>query len=1036
MIRQIQRLAITRPVATSMFYTALVLMGALSLSELEVNLLPNIEYPRLTIMTIYSGAAPEEIESLVTKPISEAISTTSGLDKVSSESFEGVSLITVRFKWGTQVDFAAMEVREKIDLIRTLLPQDASRSIVMRFDPAQEPLMEIVFFARSIARERDLRHFLKKEVKLHLDRIDGVAMAQFSGGYHREIHVNVDQSRMLAHGLNLTQLADAIDSSNVNVPAGSITVGNREILVRTIGEYQSFSEIASTTVATSEKGVPVQLNAVAEILDSYKERTGLARYGGEECVIVALYKEAGKNTVEVSENIHNELANLRQKYPEEFELKVVYDEARFVQQSIDNMSRSLILGSLLAFLSLILILRNFRSPLILVSVVPVALLTTFIFMRLQGVTLNMMSLGGLALGVGMLFDSSNVVLSAIERQRRLGMPPREAALKGAGEVAGSVTAAVLTTTIVFFPIIFLKGVVGVIFAEMALTITCSLAVSLVVSLTLIPMLSSLPFSVLTKYERASFIQKSEYYEARLQQFYAGRLTFFFHNPRHLVILVSLFIIFAILAYPSIKKEFVPQVDTGEFAIEVRNNRNASLESTAELVTGIERTVAAFAGVKHLVSVIGYDDEQLLSSRSGDTGMHRARLRVVLDDGRNKTAREFSEYIRPWMKVREDIGLNFVQSGDVLARIMEPERRPIVLNLAGEDLETITSIGERIAMELRQMEGVFDVESSMEERTREIHVKFKRDRVADAGLSHLSIGQFMQTAVRGTIPSKLRINDDEIDIRLRFRKDDRSNIQDLDNLRILASGVEAQFLSQLAEIREKPGYATVRREGHARVNKITANIDPRYSNKIIEHIEGFVKRVRLPEGYKLTMSGEKEERDRSFLSLGFAFLLAAVFIYMLLAAQTESFMIPVIMMTVLPLILVGVFPALVITGESLNINSFTGIILLIGIAVDNSVLYNEYVNIFLEEGHQLQEALLQAAGVIMRPVMMNNGTTVLGLLPVALGFGEGAEFQSSMAVAVISGLLTSMLLSLFVLPLVFFQYYKRNPAKILRITSGS
>lgn len=490
-MRSLQRLAIGRPVATAMFYLGVVLLGVLALSDLEVNLLPNLELPRITVVTAYENAAPEEIENLVTKPLAEAASSVGGLDKVTSESLEGVSFVTLQFSWGTNVDFAVMEVREKLDLVRGVLPEDAGRSIISRFDPSADPFMEVVFFAKSLPNDKDLRHFLENEVKVYLDRVDGVAQVEFSGGYKKEIQVEVDAPLMNAYGLSLNEVGASMAASNLNSPAGSITVGDKDVLIRTLGEYRGIDDIRETVIGKNEQGVPVRLSDLATVRDGYEERTGLALYNGRECVVVSLRKEAGKNTVQVATDARKEIEAVRQIFRDEVDLAVVYDESRFVRQSIWNIAQALIMGGLLAFCILVLILRNLRSPVILLSVLPISVLATFLLMYTQGISLNLMSLGGLALGIGMLFDSGNVVLSSIERYSREGLSTKEAALRGAGDVSGSISAAVFTTVTVFLPIVFLQSVVGVVFAEMALTITYSLLVSLAVSLTLIPMLSSL-----------------------------------------------------------------------------------------------------------------------------------------------------------------------------------------------------------------------------------------------------------------------------------------------------------------------------------------------------------------------------------------------------------------------------------------------------------------------------------------------------------------------------------------------------------------
>ena len=1059
MLHGLQKLTIRRPVATAMFYLALVLMGIISLSNLEVNLLPDLEFPRLTVVTSYPNASPEETENLVTRPLSEAVGTVSGIQKITSESLEGLSFITLQFDWGTNIDFAAMEVREKTDLTAALLPEDASKSVVTRFDPSQAPFMELVVFSRrhkndtnisAKSVDKDLRQFLKKEVKVYLDRIDGVAMARFSGGYKKEILIDVDQARLLSHGLSLDQISGALDTSNMNYPAGHIKVGGTDVLVRTLGEFKNVHDITRTIIGENEAGTPIYLASLAKVTDGYKERTGLARYStkgkeGRECVTISLYKEAGKNTVQVADTLKAELAEIRKRFAKDLQIEIVYDESRFIRQSINNIGQSLLLGGVLSFLALVLILRNLRSPLILVSILPISLLCTFILMYFRDISLNMMSLGGLALGIGMLFDSGNVVLAAIERNLRAGLTPTLAALNGAREVSASITTAVLTTVIVFLPIVFLKGIVGVVFAEMALTITFSLLVSLVVSLTLIPMLSSLrpPLeseeseeSTETNMDRSNIsrrferlFRRAEDVERRLERAYETKLDLFLKRPMIPLALVGGLFMGALLFLPFLERQFMPGVDTGEFTIEVKNTRGATLASTAELTGGIEAVIREHTEVEHILTNIGYEEDDILTRKGGDVGAHRATLRVIMPRDRELSAAELIAELRPRIKVRDEISVDFIESGDVISRILSPESRAVALELSGADLETLAELGENIKTYMSQIPGIVGVRTGMEEKSREYHINFNVLRMAETQLSNQEISAFLKTAIKGSVATRLRVSDQEIDMRLRYQKTDRNSLADVKAMRVRGRGAGGVYISELVDVQSKEGYAAIVRRASSRVNRITADLEKSANNQEArENLEDFVERVKLPEGYRISYGGEKENIERSFIELGLAFTLAAVLIYMLLAAQFESFLYPLLMMGTVPLVLIGIIPALTLSGKSLNVNSFTGIILLIGIVVDVAVLFYEYTLLRQKEGADLLTAVKDSGKIILRPVLMNNTTTLLGLLPVALQLGEGTEFQAPLAIAVIGGLLAAVLLALFVIPVIFYYVLKWNPQK--------
>lgn len=1027
-MRALQKFCVNRPVTTAMFYLGLILMGSLALRELEVNLLPELELPRLTVVTLFNNAAPEEVESLITRPLSESVGTVGRLKRITSESLEGISFLTLQFNWGTRVDFAVMEVREKLDLVRGILPEDATRSLVTRFDPGDDPFMQLVFFAKDFTRPKDLRHFLESEVKVYLDRVDGVAQVEFAGGYKKEIQVDVDQAALTAYGLSFPQIENSMAASNVNAPAGSIQVGDKDVLIRTLGEYRDVQDIGRTVIGKNPAGVPVQLARIASIRNGYEERTGLSRYNGRECVVVSLRKESGKNTVQVAEDARKAIKELEERFSRELNMEIVYDESRFVRASIRNIAMALAVGSLLAFFILILILRNLRSPTILITVLPISILTTCLLMYTRGISLNMMSLGGMALGIGMLFDSGNVVLSAIERQARQGLTGPAAALKGAGEVTGSITAAVLTTVTVFLPIVFLESVVGIVFAEMALTITFSLLVSLTVSLTLIPMLSSLRwpdwfYSDLTRYR---LVQRAALFEARIEKVYESRLRAVLLSPRRLFILLFLLLAGAMALFPLVEREFIPEVDTGEFSIDVENVRGASLESTAEIVGEIETRLLEHPDIEHVIASIGFDRDQILGQQGGRAGRHFAELRVVLADNRSESARDVASALRESIHLREDIGVQFHLSGDVLTEIFSPDAKAISLELTGSDLQVLRDVGEDLRNRLSDIPGLVDIETSLQSKGREYHAAFDDARMARANLSRRYLANYLRTAIDGSVATRLRVGDEEIDIRLRLRQSDRASLRAIETLRVASeNGGEFLPLSQLMKVKSEAGYTSILRFGPVRVNRIMADLQGASRNEVFTEISDLIESLKLPEGYRVAFSGEYENVQESFRELGFAFLLATVLIYMILAAQFESLRIPAIMLLAIPLIVIGVIPALLVSGNSLNVSAFTGLILLIGIVVDSAALFYEYVHLFIEEGRSLNEAVVEAGKVVLRPILMNNSTTLLGLLPVALKLGEGTEFQAPMAIAVISGLIASVFLSLFLIPVVFARLLARK-----------
>lgn len=1014
-----------------MFFIFISLMGVISFQKLEISLLPNLEFPRLTIITLFPNAAPKEVEKLVTKPISESIGTVSGIEKITSESYEGISFVMLQFTWDTKIDFAAMDVREKLDLIKSVLPEEARKSVVSKFDPSQNSIIEIVATTdlhpgKGLSKKKDLRYFLKNEVKGFLDKIDGVALVQFSGGHQKEIQIEVDGKLLGAYGLSLSEIKNSLKTSNLNFPAGSIEVGTKNILIRTFGEYKQLSDINKTIVGTNQAGVPIPLHVLANVKDTYKDRKGLAKHNGKECVVISIYKEAGKNTANVAENIRNELEKVKQLFHKEVTFGIVYDESRFVKQSIRNISRELFMGASLAFISLIVILRNFQSPFIILTILPVSIFTTFLFLFLKKISLNMMSLGGLSLGIGMLFDSGNVILASIERHIKLGKEPKMAALEGAAEVSGSITAAVLTTTIVFLPIIFLKGVVGIVFEEMAFSITISLLVSLFVALTLIPVLSSLRRERRQHKERGLF-RKFHYFELVLQKRYTQFLKIILKYSKTFISIIFLLFLVSLLFLGFVKKEFIPKVDTGEFTIDFENAKGASLASTTEAVQYIEASLLQHRDIiKHTISFIGYDEEQLFNRKGGDIGTHKARIKVILKTDRDILTKDFIEMIRKKIIFRDEVSVTYTAEGNILANLLSPGARSISLDIKGSDIATLSLLGKEISALLAKINGVTDVKSTMGEKAKEYHIYFDEDKISHYNLNHEIISSHLKTAIKGSQATKLRIGDEEINILLRLQAGERERISDIQKMLLKTPTGENIYLAELIQIKQKQGYSSIIRSGHNRINRVTAGIqEGGEKNDIYDKLDRLVQNAKLPRGFSLVYSGEKEEIDKSLTELSYSFLLAVILIYMVLASKFEELRFPFLMLTTIPLIAIGIIPTLIFTNKSLNISSFIGIILLLGIVVDNAALFYEYMEIFEEEGYSAYRSILKSGKVVLRPILMNNGTTLLGLLPVALEIGEGTEFQSPMAIAVISGLFTSVFISLFLIPAIFYLLSKKS-----------
>ncbi|TGK05456.1 efflux RND transporter permease subunit [Leptospira langatensis] len=1023
----ILRFCISRPITVAMIWSALVLFGFIALENLKINLMPELEFPKVTIVTGYPNSSSEEVESLITKPVSDAVSTIGGVESVRSESMEGLSTVTVQFSNHTSVDYAIIEIRERIDLVRDSLPQDANKPIVIRFDPSQSAFQEIAIFPKAGMKEKELRSFLTDNVKVYFERVEGLAAVQFSGGYKKEVSVEIDSEKMNSYSISLFDIKKSISLANVSYPAGTLPVGDKDYLIRAVGEFKSVDNIGETVVGSNSQGVPIRLGSFSDIRVGFREQTGIARYNGRDCVIAYLYKESGRNSVEISDHVKLELGNINRKFGKELSAEIVYDESKFIRESISGVTGSLISGMILAFLVLVFLLRNLKSPIILLTVIPASLFSTLLLFYIFGISLNMMSLGGMALGIGMLFDTSNVVFSAIERNLSRGVPIKEASLKGTSEVTGSVVSATLTTVIVFLPIIFFKSIIGIVFGEMALAITISLLMSLFASLTLIPMMTSVLYSISLepRFLTEVVFKRSEEFHRNLLTRYEARLISYIQQPKPLVRLISLLFFFSVIFLFILPMEFVPRVDTGEFSIFLKTKNGSGLTHTSEVVSSLESALLKNSDVKSVISRIGYEEDQLGSKKRGNWGSNRAILRVVLKEGAWTSSAEFISKFRKSFRFSEEVEVHFENSGDVLASVVSAEGNGVSLEILGENLNTLNEIGLGLKEQLSKLKGVKDVRTSMEDTSVEYDLSFDSVKASLFNLNNDYLSNYLRMANYGSVVTKIKLENRNRDVRLFFKKGDVGSLDKILGMRVQSPNGNLIQLSQIGTIRESHAPVSIIRSGNSRVNLITAEADFNESSDPYEGVKDLIAKAKLPEGYRIRFAGEQENIDKSFGDLIFAFVLAIILIYMLLASQFESLTYSLIMICTIPLMFIGVFPALFIFGKSLNVSSFMGLVLLLGVVVDNAALYYEYVHLLAKENIPLQKVIVDSGKIVLRPILMNNATTILGLLPIMLELQKGTEFQSPMAIVVIIGLLTSFFFSLFLIPVLFYYLLKNQ-----------
>ncbi len=1033
-----------RPVTVTVFALAGIIFGLVAFRDLAVDLLPDIAYPSLTVRTELEGAAPAEIETLLTRPVENAVGVVNGVVSVTSSSRADRSEVTLEFGWGTNMDFAALDVRERLDLLQ--LPDDAVRPILLRYDPSLDPVMRIGLTGdEELVR---LRLIGDREVKRLLERVEGVAGAIVAGGLEEEIQVEIDERRVASLGLTVEEVVARLAQENVNLTGGRLQDGQAEYMVRTIMEIERAQDLNEIIVDASGQGV-VRLQDIARIVRGHKEREVITRIDGQEAVEIAIYKEGGTNTVTVVDRVAGQLDSVRERLEttgRQLDLTVITDQARYIRQSVADVLQSALIGGLLAVLVLSLFLRDFRSTAIIAVSIPISVVTAFLLMYLSGISLNIMSLGGLTLGIGLLVDNSIVVLESIQRKRDEGIEVVEAARVGAGEVGQAVVASTLTTICVFVPIVFVEGVAGQLFGDQAMTVTYSLAVSLIVALTVIPMLASRQLGkvpeettpqgplarllfpvtvVLARVVKAiglgidAFVRLVLAVPFRLfdagfgwvRRIYPGVLQAALAHRVPTLAVALLFFVGSVALIPTLGTELVPELIQGEFFVDAELPPGTHLDVTARRLSNLERSAMALDGVTLVYGVAGTSRQQGGIAGELRENLSQLTLRVAPPVSRERET-ALMNTLRPELE----------KDGDYAYLFGRPSyfsfKTPIELEIRGYNLKLLERLADEAVGRLEAIPGLVDVKSSTEGGNPELQIRFNRDRLATLGLSVQQVASVVRSKVLGDIVTDVTREDRTIDIRLRAQEEYRNSADDLRNLSVAQQGATAIPLSAVAEVTETLGPAEIRRADGERVALITANLDGLDLGSASTAIQAALAEMTFPLGFDSRLGGQRQEMETSFASMRFAILLAVFMVYLVMASQFESLLHPFVILFSVPFSLIGVVGTLFLLGISLSVVVLIGMILLAGIVVNNAIILVDYTNRLRGEGMAKLDALKRAGEVRLRPILMTTATTVLGLLPMAISHGEGSELRAPMALTVIGGLLVSTALTLVIIPVVY------------------
>ncbi|ABV87103.1 efflux RND transporter permease subunit [Shewanella pealeana] len=1070
--------AVNRPVTVWMFMFAVILFGMVGFSRLAVKLLPDLSYPTITIRTQYIGAAPVEVEQLVSKPIEEAAGIVKGLRKISSISRSGMSDVVLEFEWGTDMDMASLDVREKLDTIE--LPLDVKKPLLLRFNPNLDPIVRLALSVpetsgstsetMSETELKQMRTYAEEELKRQLESLTGVAAVRLSGGLQQEVHIQLNQQKLTQLNLSADLIRSRIAEENINLSAGKVIQGDKEYLVRTLNQFNSLDELGQIVIFRDEQTL-VRLFEVAQIVDAFKERNDITRIGDKESIELAIYKEGDANTVAVARKVTDELNKLNQHNPKA-ELKVIYDQSEFIESAVNEVTSAALIGSLLSMLVIYLFLRDIIPTLIISISIPFSVIATFNMMYFADISLNIMSLGGIALAVGLLVDNAIVVLENIDRCKSLGMNRLEAAVTGTKEVSGAIFASTLTTLAVFVPLVFVDGVAGALFSDQALTVTFALLASLLVALTTIPMLASregfkaLPplLEKTAKPKPETKLAKLKHYSATVFSFpfvllfnylpsalltlvlilgrtlswLAGlvmrpissafnwgyhKLERFYHKLlaaalkfRVLTLAIALMVTAsAALLVPRLGMELIPPMNQGEFYVEVLLPPGTEVSETDRVLRTLALSIKDRTDVKHAYSQAGSGG--LMTSDTSRGGENWGRLQVVLQDHNAFDA------------VADKLRATAMRIPELEAKVQHPElfsfKTPLEIELVGYDLAQLKQTADNLVDALSDSDRFADINTSLRDGQPELSIRFDHERLAALGMDAPTVANRIAQRIGGTIASQYTVRDRKIDILVRSELDERNQISDIDSMIINPNSSHPISLSAVADVSLKLGPSAINRISQQRVAIVSANLAYGDLNDAVLNAREILANQTLPTSIQARFGGQNEEMEHSFKSLQIALVLAVFLVYLVMASQFESLLHPLLILIAVPMAVGGSILGLFITQTHLSVVVFIGLIMLAGIVVNNAIVLVDRINQLRQDGEEKITAISNAAKSRLRPIIMTTMTTALGLSPMALGLGDGSEVRAPMAITVIFGLSLSTLLTLVVIPVLYALFDRKE-----------
>ena len=1023
------RTAVERPVAAFMLFAGLVLIGALALQRLPVDLLPAINYPNLTVITTYPDTQADDLTTLVTQPLEEVITGLAGVRRVTSRTREGVSTITVQYEWGTEMDFANLHLREALDRVayRDDFPDGAERPLILRWDPGARPIAILTLGGNDpLAR---MTEFAREVAKPAVEQIQGISQAEVIGGAEREIIVMPDFQKLRLYGIDMSDIETSLRIANISFPGGRIRRGPLHLPLRILGEFGDLEDIRQTEIPLAGQGVTI--GDVAQVIDTTKEPEGATLLGDQEVVSLHLYKEVGANTISTTEEVDTILEILSDEYPD-FSYSFVYRDDTFVRESFNGLRDSLLYGAVLAFFVLFFFLRDLRSPIVVGLAIPVSIFATFAFLYFAKVNINLMSLGGLSLAAGMLVDNSIVVLENINRhlRKKNGNSDKtetgvsQISIRATQEVASPVIAATLTTVAVFFPVIYVPGIAGEFFRDQALSVTCALIISIFSALLLQPMLSARILSSVKKSPRGLF-RISEHLLVALAEGYHSLLERIIEKKKIFLIYLAGALLLTVLIGVGMNKTFLPARNQGDFTLVLELPAGTPLEETTDAVASICSELETMDEIKSVYAQVG-QTEKTLAALKEYTAANTARIRIQLNPTRRARQRMLEVKERLKVLLSDLTGATYVykDEGIGLREILSSDESAFTLGIVAENSRDALDVAEDLLPRLSEIKGLTDLEIDRVLGNPTVEISIDREKVFQYGLEPDAIAGELRARIQGVIATYFNEVEQRIDIAVRLPKEQRRDLETVLTSPVTLGNGKTVPLSVFVNRSENRPVREVVRRNQRRQITLSGDIQGRSLAGVWRSVNGILDDMELPGGVAFVIGGEQEEINQSFRDLGWALVLSALLVYMILAAQFESFIDPVIISAVLPVGIMGAILTLFITGHSINIISLIGLIALLGISVNDAIVKVATIRRLRVDGMPGREAIMKASELRFRPIIMTTLTTVLAMIPMAIGIGTGEQIQRPLAITIIGGLSIATILTLFMTPIIYEIIHKR------------